>query len=70
VEAWLRGLAAANGWGEDFEVIERKAVEGFMPNHVGRIGRPDDIAHAVAYLASPAAGFVTGTDLLVSGWQQ
>lgn len=70
VEAWLRGLSTANGWGDDFGVIERKAVEGFMPNHVGRIGRPDDIAHAAAYLASPAAGFVTGTDLLVSGWQQ
>lgn len=70
VEAWLRGLAQANGWGDDFAVIERKAVEGFMPNHVGRIGRPGDIAHAVAYLASPQAGYVTGTDVLVSGWQQ
>ena len=40
-----------------------------MPNHVGRIGRPEDVAHAAAYLASPRAGFVTGTDMLVSGWQ-
>ncbi|MQA78825.1 MAG: glucose 1-dehydrogenase [Streptosporangiales bacterium] len=33
----------------------------------GRIGEPDDIAAAVAYLASPAADYVTGTDLVVDG---
>ena len=27
----------------------------------------EDIAHAVMYLASPQAGFVTGTDMMVSG---
>jgi len=32
-----------------------------------RIGTPDDIAAAVDYLLSPAASFVTGTDLLVDG---
>jgi NAD(P)-dependent dehydrogenase (short-subunit alcohol dehydrogenase family) len=33
----------------------------------GRLGTPDDIAAAVEFLASPAASFVTGTDLLVDG---
>ena len=32
-----------------------------------RLGRPEDIAAAVAYLASEAAGFVTGETLGVSG---
>lgn len=32
-----------------------------------RIGTPDDIADAVAFLASDQASFVTGTDLLVDG---
>jgi len=32
-----------------------------------RLGTPDDIAAAVEWLVSPAAGFVTGTDLLVDG---
>ncbi len=34
---------------------------------VARFGNPDDTAAAVAYLASPAAGFVTGTTLNVDG---
>lgn len=33
----------------------------------GRLGQPMDIAAAVAWLMSPAAGFVTGIDLLVDG---
>jgi 3-oxoacyl-[acyl-carrier protein] reductase len=33
----------------------------------GRMGTPDDIAHAVSFLASAAAGFVTGQRLVVDG---
>ena len=34
---------------------------------MGRIGEPSDVAHAVLYLASDAAGYATGTDLIVDG---
>jgi NAD(P)-dependent dehydrogenase (short-subunit alcohol dehydrogenase family) len=34
---------------------------------VGRIGAPEDIAHAVAFFLSPEAGFVTGQTLYVCG---
>ncbi len=34
---------------------------------LGRLGRPEDVAAAVAYLASPAAGYITGTVLHVNG---
>ena len=33
----------------------------------GRLGGPEAVAHAVLYLASPAAAFVTGTVLAVDG---
>jgi 3-oxoacyl-[acyl-carrier protein] reductase len=34
---------------------------------LGRMGSPADIAAAVAFLASPAAGYITGTELHVNG---
>jgi 3-oxoacyl-[acyl-carrier protein] reductase len=34
---------------------------------LGSLGRPEDIAEAVAFLASPAAGYITGTELHVNG---
>ncbi|MGH8713095.1 MAG: 3-oxoacyl-ACP reductase FabG [Casimicrobiaceae bacterium] len=34
---------------------------------LGRLGLPDDVAHAVAFLASPAAGYITGATLHVNG---
>ena len=34
---------------------------------VGRLGRGSDIAHAVAFLASPQAGYITGTEIHVNG---
>jgi NAD(P)-dependent dehydrogenase (short-subunit alcohol dehydrogenase family) len=34
---------------------------------MGRWGTPDDIAKVAVFLASPAADFVTGVNLLVDG---
>jgi 3-oxoacyl-[acyl-carrier protein] reductase len=34
---------------------------------VGRLGQTSDIAHAVTFLASPQAGYITGTELHVNG---
>jgi len=34
---------------------------------LGRLGSVDDVAHAVAFLASDAAGYITGTELHVNG---
>lgn len=44
---------------------QHKALLGNIP--LARLGSVDDIAAAVVYLASPAAGYVTGTTLHVNG---
>ena len=57
----LQGIRAQSPKAE--KVIE--AVTRAIP--LGRVGQPEDIAGAVVYLASPAADFVTGQTLSVSG---
>jgi len=44
---------------------QRQALLERIP--LGRLGTPDDIAAAVAFLASPAAGYITGATLHVNG---
>jgi 3-oxoacyl-[acyl-carrier protein] reductase len=44
---------------------QRKALLEHIP--LGRLGTPQDVAAAVAYLASPAGGYVTGAVLHVNG---
>src|SRR3954469_16828802 len=45
--------------------VKRRAVEAEIP--WGRFGKPEEIAAAVAWLASPEAEYVTGTTLFVDG---
>jgi NAD(P)-dependent dehydrogenase (short-subunit alcohol dehydrogenase family) len=44
---------------------ELAAVRGLYP--LGRVGEPEDIAAAVAFLASHDASWITGTTLTVDG---
>ncbi len=50
--------------------VPEKVLEGIIANiPVGRLGQADEIAHAVSYLASDHAGFVTGSTLTINGGQ-
>ena len=50
-----------------WEEIERAVLPMFAQVPIGRVGRLDEIADAVAFLASPAAGYITGVDLRIYG---
>ncbi|MFE0630768.1 SDR family NAD(P)-dependent oxidoreductase [Streptomyces sp. NPDC058864] len=67
VEELITGLAPERGWGRSWEEIERNAAREFVPNDVGRFGRPEEIAGAVAYLASPYADYISGATIRVDG---
>jgi 3-oxoacyl-[acyl-carrier protein] reductase len=76
--SWARELApfgiTVNTVAPGFIPVERHAD---VPGQVrqaylasvpaGRMGTPDDIAHAVSFLASEGAGFVTGQRIVVDG---
>src|SRR5689334_8389375 len=44
---------------------QQKALLGQIP--LGHLGKPADIAHAVGWLVSPQAGYVTGQEIHVNG---
>ena len=44
---------------------QQKALLGQIP--LGHLGKPHDIAHAVAFLAGPQAAYITGQEIHVNG---
>ena len=57
----LNNLVASSGAGEQ----RLKMISSSVP--LGRLGRPDEIAKAVVFLASDDSSYVTGTELFVDG---
>ena len=49
------------------ELPEARRVELLKSIPLGRIGKPEDVASAVAFLAGPAAAYITGQVLRVNG---
>jgi 3-oxoacyl-[acyl-carrier protein] reductase len=49
------------------ELPEARRAELLKSIPLGRVGKPEDVAAAVAYLAGPAASYVTGQVLRVNG---
>ena len=45
----------------------RAKIEAQIP--LGRLGRPEEIAHAVAFLTGEETGWMTGANLAINGGQ-
>ncbi len=55
-------------WAASLDPNPQKVIETCDRMHaMGRIGKPEEVADAIAYLASNAASFITGAALLVDG---
>ena len=64
----VNAVAPAAIDGPSVASVEPERLESMLKTiPVGRLGRPEEVAAAVAYLASDAAGFVTGATLDVNG---
>jgi NAD(P)-dependent dehydrogenase (short-subunit alcohol dehydrogenase family) len=76
VNSVMLGLIDSGQWERRFVVRENKAQtreEWFADiarsRHIPleRLGRPEEVARAIVFLCSPAAGFITGAQLEISG---
>ena len=50
---------------QQHEYLEQQRMRQSVP--AGRFARPDEIAAAIAFLCSPAAGYINGVSLAVDG---
>jgi 3-oxoacyl-[acyl-carrier protein] reductase len=53
--------AMTSGFSDDFRQNALKAIP------LGRVGKPEDVAYSVAFLASEEASYITGHVLSVNG---
>lgn len=66
VNAIAPGPIAAN-WEDDWEIPKEHIDEALAMTPLGRMGKPEEIAESVLYLASDGGGYTTGQVLEVSG---
>lgn len=69
-EGTLRSMGDMQGWPEDLDSREALFMElGIFPCTTERYGRPDDIGTLIAFIASPLASFVNGSNYRIDGGQ-
>jgi 3-oxoacyl-[acyl-carrier protein] reductase len=60
-------LAKKHGWTGNMDEIEKRVATEVWPIPAGRVGRVEEIATAVTYLASPLADYINGANLRIDG---
>jgi 3-oxoacyl-[acyl-carrier protein] reductase len=63
----MTGIAKKKGWTGNMDEIEKRVATEVWPIPVGRVGRVEEIATAVTYLASPLADYINGANLRIDG---
>jgi 3-oxoacyl-[acyl-carrier protein] reductase len=66
VNAVAPGPIEAN-WEDDWEIPQEQIDEALAMTPLGRMGKPEEVAETVLYLASDGGGYTTGQVLEVSG---
>ena len=67
VNAVAPGPIPTENFNQSTNFPEGKPVERIIGVPLGRLGAPEDIGHAVVFMASPAADWITGQCLYVTG---
>lgn len=67
IERWIESVAKQRGWEGNPADHERLYVAERSSQSVPRLGRPREIAAAVALLVSPLSGYTTGAFLRIEG---
>lgn len=69
LETGFRAVGLANGIPEDaaWDQVEQAVLPMFAQVPLGRVGTLDEIADAIAFLVSPRAGYITGSNLRLDG---
>ena len=69
LETGFRAVGLANGIPQDapWEQVEETVLPMFAQVPLGHVGTLDEIADAIAFLVSPRAGYITGSNLRLDG---
>jgi NAD(P)-dependent dehydrogenase (short-subunit alcohol dehydrogenase family) len=66
---WILAIAKSRQWPGEYKDWEQRFIRQEMRLIVNRLGSPEDIGRAVAFLASENADFITGSNLRIDGGQ-